>query len=194
MLSCVWVLWPHGLQPTRLLCPWDSPGKNTGVGCHTLLQGIFLTQGSNPHLLRPLHWQVDFLRLHHVLKFRWSWSYFFLIVSDPDESTPQYSGDKITSLFLHLHSFGKTGSASHLQGCGNINPGHVLWRWVSASLRSCQSLKVLRTKISPVMSVNKDVFLVERHLTRPGTAGQALAWETILSSVSCLLFKPSGLS
>ena len=32
---------------TRLLCPWDSPGKNTRVGCHSLLQGIFLTQGSN---------------------------------------------------------------------------------------------------------------------------------------------------
>ena len=31
---------PHGLQPTRLLCPWNSPGKNTGVGCHFLLQGI----------------------------------------------------------------------------------------------------------------------------------------------------------
>ena len=37
--------------PTRLLCPWDSPGKNTGVGCHFLLQGIFLTQESNPGLL-----------------------------------------------------------------------------------------------------------------------------------------------
>ena len=35
----------------RLLCPWDSPGKNAGVGCHALLQGIFPTQGSNPHLL-----------------------------------------------------------------------------------------------------------------------------------------------
>ena len=43
-------LWPHGLQPTRLLNPWDSPGKNTGVGCHALLQGIFTTQGSNPGL------------------------------------------------------------------------------------------------------------------------------------------------
>ena len=41
---------PHGLQPTRLLHPWDFPGKNTGVGCHFLLQGIFLTQGSNPGL------------------------------------------------------------------------------------------------------------------------------------------------
>ena len=32
---------------SRLLCPWDSSGKNTGMGCHSLLQGIFLTQGSN---------------------------------------------------------------------------------------------------------------------------------------------------
>ena len=43
---------PHGLQPTRLLRPWGSPGKNTGVGCHFLLQGIFPAQGSNLHLLR----------------------------------------------------------------------------------------------------------------------------------------------
>ena len=38
-------------EPTRLLCPWDSPGKNTGVGCHTLLQGIFPTQGLNSVIL-----------------------------------------------------------------------------------------------------------------------------------------------
>ena len=42
---------PHELQPTRLPCPWDSPEKNTGVGSHSLLQGIFPTQGSNPGLL-----------------------------------------------------------------------------------------------------------------------------------------------
>ena len=41
---------PHRLQPTRLLCPWDSSGKNSGGGCHFLLQGIFPTQGSNTHL------------------------------------------------------------------------------------------------------------------------------------------------
>ena len=35
---------PHGVEPTRLLCPWNSPGKNTGVGSHSFLQGIFLTQ------------------------------------------------------------------------------------------------------------------------------------------------------
>ena len=43
------------LQPARLLCPWDSPGKNTGVGCYALLQGIFPTQGLNPWLLHLLH-------------------------------------------------------------------------------------------------------------------------------------------
>ena len=42
---------PHRQQPTRLLCPWDSSGKNIGVGVHTLLQGIFLTQGLNSGLL-----------------------------------------------------------------------------------------------------------------------------------------------
>ena len=47
----------------RLLCPWDSPGKNTGVGCHPLLQEIFPTQRLNPHLLSLLHWQVGSLPL-----------------------------------------------------------------------------------------------------------------------------------
>ena len=42
---------PSGLEPARLLCLWDSPGKNTAVGCHFHLQGIFPTQGSNLHLL-----------------------------------------------------------------------------------------------------------------------------------------------
>ena len=44
---------PHGQWATRLLCPWDSPGKNTGVGSQALLQGIFLTQGSNSRLMSP---------------------------------------------------------------------------------------------------------------------------------------------
>ena len=44
---------PQRQQPTRLLHPWDSPGKNTGVGCHSLLQGIFPTQGSNLRLMSP---------------------------------------------------------------------------------------------------------------------------------------------
>ena len=42
---------PHRRQPTRLQRPWDSPGKNTGVGCYALLQGILPTQGLKPVLL-----------------------------------------------------------------------------------------------------------------------------------------------
>ena len=55
-------LWSHGLYLARLLLPWNSPGKNTEVGCHFLHQGIFVTQRSNSHLdLCLLHWQADSL-------------------------------------------------------------------------------------------------------------------------------------
>ena len=69
--KCIWCdvlscsIMPTLWEPTRLLCPWDSPGKNTGVCCHFLLQRTFLTQLSNPHLLRLLdckwilyHWAI----------------------------------------------------------------------------------------------------------------------------------------
>ena len=51
----------HGLWPARLLRPWNSPGKNTGVGCHFLLQAVFLIQELNLNLLCLLHWQADSL-------------------------------------------------------------------------------------------------------------------------------------
>ena len=56
--SHVWLFATRWTVAPRLLCPWDSPGRKTGIGWHFLLQGIFLTQGSNPHLLYLLHWQV----------------------------------------------------------------------------------------------------------------------------------------
>ena len=56
-------LQPHGLQPTRLLCPWNFSGSNTGVGCHLLLLGIFQTQGFNQRLL---YWQLDSLPQSHL--------------------------------------------------------------------------------------------------------------------------------
>ena len=101
LLHCVQLLWPHGLYPTRLLCPWDFPGKNTGVGCHFLLQGIFLIQGSNLPLLccRWIlhHWATregPFYILTHkrkietnyfhllgiVVQFNWSQSYVHFLV------------------------------------------------------------------------------------------------------------------
>ena len=68
---------------TRFFCPWNFPGKNSGVGCHFLLQGFFPTQGSN---LRLLHWQVDSLWLERLrynlwysdLKCTAGWNFFFL--------------------------------------------------------------------------------------------------------------------
>ena len=51
MLSRVYSLRPHGMYPARLLCPWNSPGKISGVGGHSLFQGIFPTEGSNLVLL-----------------------------------------------------------------------------------------------------------------------------------------------
>ena len=67
-------VWPHGLQPTRLLCPWNFPGKNTGAGCYFFLQGIFpgvQTQRLNSCLLCLLHWQVSSLTAEPSGKPHW---------------------------------------------------------------------------------------------------------------------------
>ena len=67
VLSCVQLFaTPGTIQPARLLCPWNFPGKNIAEGCHFLLQGIFLTQGSNLHLFHLLRWQVDSLLLYYL--------------------------------------------------------------------------------------------------------------------------------
>ena len=69
-------LWPHRPGPARLLCPWNFPGRNTGVGCHVLRQGIFSTQGSNSHLFHFLHQQAGSLPLESSL-------YHYFIESKP---------------------------------------------------------------------------------------------------------------
>ena len=76
-------------------CPWDSPGKNTGVGCHALLQGIFLTQGSNPGLL---HCRWILYCLSHQL--------------------PKTPGNSLAVQWLGLHSFTAKGPGS-TPGLGN---------------------------------------------------------------------------
>ena len=58
---------PCRLQLTRLLCPWDFPGKNTGVDCHALLQGIFPTKGSNSGLLNWKWIPVWAIRTQNIL-------------------------------------------------------------------------------------------------------------------------------
>ena len=100
-------LQPQGLQPTRLLCPWDFPAKNPGVGCHFLLQGVFLIQGLNPHLL---HWQVDSSPLSHL------GSPFFPIVLPFSEC---HTDGSIQSVLSNLASFIPHGAfllLSHISG------------------------------------------------------------------------------
>ena len=80
-LSCVWFCNRMETDTVAHQAPLsrDFPGKNTGVGCHFLLQRIFATQGSNPHLLCLWHWQVGFtywftweaLVLYSILCRRW---------------------------------------------------------------------------------------------------------------------------
>ena len=85
---------PYGLQPIRLLCQQNSPGKNTGVGCHFLFQDIFPTQGSNqglPHsrqILYPLnHLEVHSLELDNLQLF----VYIIMRMRAPQSGTIQNS-------------------------------------------------------------------------------------------------------
>ena len=76
---------PRGLLPTRFHCPWDFPGKNIGVDCYFLLQGIFLTQGSSLHLSLYLYIcrrilgvlkecpTCDCIRISIILHVKWNW-------------------------------------------------------------------------------------------------------------------------
>ena len=63
LLFSLTLLWPHGLQPARVLCPWNFPGKNTGVGCHFPLRG---SSWPRDQTLIFLNWQVGSLPLRHL--------------------------------------------------------------------------------------------------------------------------------
>ena len=67
-------LQPHGLQLDRFLCPWNSPGKNAGVGGHSLLQGIFPTQGLNPHILhcRQILYHLSHQGSFHLVELKYT--------------------------------------------------------------------------------------------------------------------------
>ena len=62
-------LQPQGVKPSRFLCPWNSPGKNTGMGCHSLLRGIFSPQELN---LSLLHCRLILYHLSHQGSFKWN--------------------------------------------------------------------------------------------------------------------------
>ena len=84
---------PHGLQPARLLCPWNTAGKNTRVGCHALLQ-IFLTQGSNLGLWH-CRWILYYLS--------YQWSYDTNRGQTNPLTKPQIEKAKITAIFIQYY-------------------------------------------------------------------------------------------
>ena len=75
-LSLVWLFVTPWTVAHHAPCRWDFPGKNTGMGCHFLLQEIFPTQGLNGHLWQLLHWQEDALPLSHLGSPTERWSRF----------------------------------------------------------------------------------------------------------------------
>ena len=94
-------LQPHGLQPIRLLCPWDFSGKNTGVGCHFLLQGILLTQRWNPHLLSLACRWILYPLSHRGSPIEVIYNIILLIISGIQCSDSMY----VIELALHFCGF-----------------------------------------------------------------------------------------
>ena len=89
---------PYGLQPARLLCPWDSPGKNTGVGVWALLQEIFPTRGSNLCLLRLpalAHRFFTIAFINYLIRDRMVCTLWFLSIN---------AINILKNLFLYTHS------------------------------------------------------------------------------------------
>ena len=108
---------PHGLQPTRLFCPWDSPGKNTGVGCHTLLQGIFPTQGSNLNLSHLLHGRRILYHWHHLLQLLFSHSVMFDFVTPSTVAYQVSVSFTISQSLLKCMSIESVVPSNHLILC-----------------------------------------------------------------------------
>ena len=102
--------WTVACQAPR---PWDFPAKNTAVGYHFILQGIFLTQGLHPHLLCLLHWQADSSSLHHLGN-----PYYVLILS-------RFKKSDINPVYLYYKS--KQTYIFHITG--EIPFFNYLWVW-----------------------------------------------------------------
>ena len=104
---CLTLCSPMDCSPPGLLCPWNSPGKNTGVGSHSLLQGIFLTQESNRGLLhcRQILYQLSYqgsplYRHYHCLSFR----YYTFSITPQSIPIPISSHSPLPSLYKSWQS------------------------------------------------------------------------------------------
>ena len=125
---------PHRQQPTRLPCPWDSPGKNTGVGCHFLLQCMKVKNESEvaqscPTLSDPMDCSLPSSSIHGIFQARgleWGASAFSRISSYPPSSPalPPTSPNK--TLPGGQTHFGNE-APPEAQGVNSCTEGCVLW-------------------------------------------------------------------
>ena len=103
-LSHARLLWFHGLQPAKLLCPWNSPGKKTGVGCHFLLQGSALD-----------NWYTSYGGIRgvsleqHPEILRWN-----IWVHSEKNSSENYNNNKISEGLVNIKRTGRVVEVSHL--------------------------------------------------------------------------------
>ena len=119
---------PHGLQPTRLLCPWNFPGKSTGVGGH------FPSPGDLPDLGIKLtslasHWQADPLPLSHQgsPKIHWKTKYKLTCSNFPfSVSTREALDDSVKPDFLQVHQT-KLSSTKIISKCKLVHHQNHLW-------------------------------------------------------------------
>ena len=130
---------PNGLQPTRILCPWNFPGKNARVGCHDLIHGIFPTQVLNLYLLCLLHWQSCSLPLVPPVQFS-SVAQSCLTLCDPKDCRMpgfpvHYQHPEFTQ--THVHQVGDAIQLSHplpspSPPALNLSQHQGLCKWVSS--------------------------------------------------------------
>ena len=169
-------LWPQGLQPARLL----SPCRSTGVGFHFLLERIFPTQGSNPHLLGLLHWQLASLPTLPPGNPRWAGprTEIFIYITSSDHHTV----DKI-----HCLRFSKQWMLPTVKPSTTAaTPDHVSWREFRTEKNRILALDggdaYWRNNFSMsrvATSIDGKVALVVKNLpTNPGDVrDQSLAWK-----------------
>jgi len=170
VLSCFSTVWlfvtPWTIAAARLLCPWDSPGKSIGVGCHALLQGIFLTQGSNTHLLCLLHWQVDSLLLSHLGRYGCSHHFVsadrLLMISSLPLAQPGLlvKGKHRCSLEL----LGCTSLWAKISAVFSQSRTPVHWHNWKHNLKACISASIYR-------DLKKDICREQNTIFKPGFVG-----------------------
>ena len=180
----------HGLQPARLLCSWDSPGKNTRVGCHVLLQGIFLTQGWNLGLLHcwptlhsepPVSKLIGYIiaqgreaTLHHNYQFR-SVAQLCPSLRDPMARPASLFITNSQSL-LKLMSIDSVMPSNHLILCHPL----LLLLSILPSIRVFSNESVLRIRWPKYWSLSFNICPSNEH---PGLISFRIDWFDLLALV-----------